>query len=76
MDQEPNKGNPYDMNSSSFDADKYLQNLIKVSEKKEKNMFDDQLNLPAMQFETNHGYGGDYRKRHANSSIGDANFGL
>lgn len=25
------KGNPYDMNSSSFDADKYLQNLIKVS---------------------------------------------
>lgn len=25
------KENPYDMNSSSFDADKYLQNLIKVS---------------------------------------------
>lgn len=40
MDQEPNKGNPYDMNSSSFDADKYLQNLIKVSEKNVKNMFD------------------------------------
>jgi hypothetical protein len=24
------KGNPYDMNSSSFDAEKYLQNLTKV----------------------------------------------
>lgn len=23
--------NPYDMNSSSFDADKYLQKLLKVS---------------------------------------------
>lgn len=31
MDFDPNKVNPYDMNSSSFDADKYLQNLIKVS---------------------------------------------
>lgn len=25
--------NPYDMNSSSFDADKYLQKLLKVSYK-------------------------------------------
>lgn len=25
------KGNPYDMNSSSFDAEKYLSNLTKVN---------------------------------------------
>lgn len=28
--------NPYDMNSSSFDADKYLQKLLKVSLKTAK----------------------------------------
>lgn len=43
MDQESNKGNPYDMNSSWFDADKYLQNLIKVREKKWENMFGDSI---------------------------------
>lgn len=36
--EEQNKVNPFDMNSSSFDADKYLQNLIKVSELIEKNL--------------------------------------
>lgn len=41
MDQEASKGNPYDMNSSSFDADKYLQNLIKVRWKNMKNMSND-----------------------------------
>lgn len=30
MNSEENKVNPYDMNSTSFDADKYMQNLIKV----------------------------------------------
>lgn len=28
--------NPYDMNSPSFDADKYLQKLLKVSQKLHK----------------------------------------
>lgn len=34
--------NPYDMNSSSFDADKYLQKLLKVSwnlDENEKSQF-------------------------------------
>lgn len=36
MDHEQKKVNPYDMNSASFDSDKYLQNLLKVSQIEKK----------------------------------------
>jgi hypothetical protein len=63
--------NPYDMNSPSFDADKYLQKLLKVSLK----LYDvllkidkNQISPVELQFEANHGYRGANRERHADTS--------
>lgn len=62
--------NPYDMNSASFDADKYLQKLLKVSlkvlEQRQKIM--KTVCVAELQFETNYGHRSSYCERHADTS--------
>lgn len=61
--------NPYDMNSSSFDADKYLQKLLKVIKKFfetiEKST---EISFLELQLETNYGHGSCDSSRHANTA--------
>lgn len=62
--------NPYDMNSASFDADKYLQKLLKVSlkvfEKHQKII--KTIYVAELQSETDYGHRSTHRERHANTS--------
>lgn len=60
--------NPYDMDGPTFDSDKYLQKVLKVSGAINKKMPQARnISSTGLYTEAGNGYGSNHRQRHANA---------